>query len=144
MSTYILEEFPETEIPPIEEFIEMTIGNDEEITTTFPKTDGFDEKIAEVMNEILTESDDEKMTPTNFKSLLESLVEEVNQDSKTQKEHSEKMSKVGNLVNVFMKENAQSTIMKFLELPVRAIVDPTVRQIAKAKNICIVISIIKS
>ena len=106
LCTHFLEEFPETEIPPIEEFIEMTIGNEEEITTPFPERDDFDEKINEVMT-MLTDSENKNMSPSNFKSLLGSLVETVNQESRTSEEHSEKMGKVGNLVNVFMHENAQ-------------------------------------
>ena len=84
----------------------MTIGNEEEITTTFPERDGFDDKINEVMT-MLTDSENVNMSPSNFKTLLGSLVETVNQESRTSEEHSEKMSRVGNLVNVFMHENAQ-------------------------------------
>ena len=102
----IIEEFPDTEIPPLDDFLEMTIGNDEDTTTSIPQTGNFDVKINEVMT-ILSKSKDGEITPTNFKSLLGSLIDSANRDSKSREEHTHNMNKVENLVNVFMKENAQ-------------------------------------
>ena len=103
----ILEEFPDTEIPPLDEFLEMTIGSGEEVTTMLPEIENFDEKINEVMTMLTTSKGKEQMSPQNFKSLLGSLINTAVKDSRSREEHSEKMHKVENLVNVFMKENAQ-------------------------------------
>ena len=104
----ILEEFPNTDIPPIEEFLAMTTsGIDEELLATLPEFNDFDEKINEVMEMMDITGDGDGIPPESFKTLLGSLIESANTDSRSREEHRANMDKVENLVNVFMKENAE-------------------------------------
>ena len=104
----ILEEFPNTDIPPIEEFLAMTTsGIDEELLATLPEFNDFDGKINEIMEMMDTTKDGDGIPPESFKTLLGSLIESANTDSRSREEHRANMDKVENLVNVFMKENAE-------------------------------------
>ena len=84
-----------------------TSGIDEELLATLPEFNDFDEKINEVMEMLDSTGDGDGIPPESFKTLLGSLIESANTDSRSREEHRANMDKVENLVNVFMKENAE-------------------------------------